>query len=478
MLATVFLHLLLICTCLVAAIRRSVVVDTKSWLGSDLTAGSLLQRGLHWSSGPFSSRALDHPKAAFIPVKTWSLNDKLGPSSSKWQGHCVFPSQSTFWNNVIYAAGRDLNPPLAPARMGTQAMMLKAPTTGLSQLRDWIKAKKGCIQRVLAAVKRPLSPGSFLSHTCSTTMAKAEHYCRQAISELHSWYVKASNLGLRGMLCFGQDPLMNILRVMGIAYALDWWTGAGQIKLHFDLSPIDVFLKGQYYRLFTSLFLHNGVVHLLQNVRSLWAIGNEAADLLGYSRMIMVYFVSGIIANYISYVYNFVYRNALPAYLFNMTQSAVHGLGRVGVSTSNLVDKVVDRIRGNQAHKSFPLFFLWYANDSLFHMMESALGPFMHVFERQDIHPESPEVKNAVQQYVKRKLHRYRSCGASSAIYGLMGAVCAYHVRFGGKNDKRRIFEIVTSALSQNLMTLFGARVDHVSHLAGFLTGMALTFAF
>lgn len=56
----------------------------------------------------------------------------------------------------------------------------------------------------------------------------------------------------------------------------------------------------QIWRYFTSIFLHGGLAHLLYNVFALALFGSMFERLVGYRRFMIVFFVTGILANIIS----------------------------------------------------------------------------------------------------------------------------------------------------------------------------------
>lgn len=62
--------------------------------------------------------------------------------------------------------------------------------------------------------------------------------------------------------------------------------------------------KGEYYRLFTSMFLHFGISHLFNNMLVLWFIGGMLESVLGSIKYSFIYFVSGILAGCFSMGYN------------------------------------------------------------------------------------------------------------------------------------------------------------------------------
>ena len=60
----------------------------------------------------------------------------------------------------------------------------------------------------------------------------------------------------------------------------------------------------EYYRIFTCLFLHFGITHLLNNMVLLGALGWNLELELGKVRFVIIYFASGIIGNIVSLFYD------------------------------------------------------------------------------------------------------------------------------------------------------------------------------
>ena len=57
---------------------------------------------------------------------------------------------------------------------------------------------------------------------------------------------------------------------------------------------------GQYYRLFTGMFLHAGILHLLFNMYALYIIGMQLESFLGKWKYLIVYLLSGLGASLLS----------------------------------------------------------------------------------------------------------------------------------------------------------------------------------
>jgi len=51
-----------------------------------------------------------------------------------------------------------------------------------------------------------------------------------------------------------------------------------------------------YLRIFSSMFMHGGFIHIIGNMLYLWIFGNNIEDRLGHFRFIGFYFTSGVVA--------------------------------------------------------------------------------------------------------------------------------------------------------------------------------------
>lgn len=68
---------------------------------------------------------------------------------------------------------------------------------------------------------------------------------------------------------------------------------------------VDTLTKnGDYYRLFTSMFLHIGILHLLCNMYSLYIIGKEVESVFGKVKYLIIYLLSGIAGSILSLAFN------------------------------------------------------------------------------------------------------------------------------------------------------------------------------
>ena len=64
--------------------------------------------------------------------------------------------------------------------------------------------------------------------------------------------------------------------------------------------PPLIFDKGQWYRIFTCMFLHFGIEHLINNMLVLGVLGERLEPLAGRIRFLIIYLVGGIGGNLLS----------------------------------------------------------------------------------------------------------------------------------------------------------------------------------
>jgi membrane associated rhomboid family serine protease len=62
--------------------------------------------------------------------------------------------------------------------------------------------------------------------------------------------------------------------------------------------------EGEFYRLFTQMFLHYGILHVLLNMWALWVLGRTLEAVLGPVRFLALYLVSGLGGGVAAYLFS------------------------------------------------------------------------------------------------------------------------------------------------------------------------------
>ena len=66
----------------------------------------------------------------------------------------------------------------------------------------------------------------------------------------------------------------------------------------FGMRPAEVLASKQLHTLFTSMFLHGGILHILFNMWYLWIFGDNIEDVLGRGKFILFYLGAGLAASF------------------------------------------------------------------------------------------------------------------------------------------------------------------------------------
>src|SRR4029453_17769939 len=70
------------------------------------------------------------------------------------------------------------------------------------------------------------------------------------------------------------------------------------------MQPLAVARGHQYWRLFTAMFLHAGLIHLALNMYGLYLFGSIIERIYGQVRFLAIYFASGLMASVASFVFS------------------------------------------------------------------------------------------------------------------------------------------------------------------------------
>lgn len=103
-----------------------------------------------------------------------------------------------------------------------------------------------------------------------------------------------------------KKPLITylIMIVCVVLFVLMYIFGDGSTYIRtlisFGANAVSYTKRGEYYRLFTSIFLHAGIIHLLCNIYSLYVIGPQAENFYGKIKYLIIFIVSGISGSLLS----------------------------------------------------------------------------------------------------------------------------------------------------------------------------------
>ena len=96
--------------------------------------------------------------------------------------------------------------------------------------------------------------------------------------------------------------LINVVVFVALEIIGDTQDGLFMLQ-HGAMNPEEVLYNHQWYRLFTSMFLHFGGVHLFNNMFLLAVLGQYLEPALGYVKYLAIYLFSGLGGSFASMLY-------------------------------------------------------------------------------------------------------------------------------------------------------------------------------
>jgi membrane associated rhomboid family serine protease len=149
---------------------------------------------------------------------------------------------------------------------------------------------------------RPICPECMIA-------APVGHQCPECVQQARRDFRRGPGRPFRG----GVGATQALLVAIGAMFVVELLVGGpralgqgpGQQDL-FDLGALQplAIADGQYWRLFSAMFLHAGLLHLAFNAYALWLIGSMIETNLGRTRMVVIYFVTGFLASAASYAFS------------------------------------------------------------------------------------------------------------------------------------------------------------------------------
>ncbi len=95
--------------------------------------------------------------------------------------------------------------------------------------------------------------------------------------------------------------LLGLIIIVFIAMTLAGGSQSTEVLITFGANVGILIMRGETWRLFTSMFLHIGLMHLLFNAYALFIFGLEMERLYGPDRFITIYILSGLFGSLASF---------------------------------------------------------------------------------------------------------------------------------------------------------------------------------
>jgi rhomboid protease GluP len=114
-------------------------------------------------------------------------------------------------------------------------------------------------------------------------------------------------LGLRNKGKGGTIPITYVLIIVNvIVFGVQIFAQNSGVDLiqQFGKINFDIAKHSEYWRLFTAIFLHVSIVHLLVNQFSLYVIGTQVEKLMGRWKFLAIYFASGLFGSLFGFAFD------------------------------------------------------------------------------------------------------------------------------------------------------------------------------
>ena len=148
--------------------------------------------------------------------------------------------------------------------------------------------------------ERPICPDCMIP-------APVGFQCPECVEEARREFRKGPGRPFRG----GISVTKGLLVAIAIPFVIEIVVGGPQAlfdpsaQLLFDLGAMapPAVADGQFWRLFTAMFLHAGLLHVSLNAYFFWLFGRVVESVFGRTWMLVIFLVSGFLASVASYAF-------------------------------------------------------------------------------------------------------------------------------------------------------------------------------
>ena len=183
---------------------------------------------------------------------------------------------------------------------GAWFAFLFLPAIGLRKVTDLAARQRYRSAKKLAAVLQILHPTAELREQVQLFRHLESHQNDRA--DVTSFPIQHEIAEKDRHRHFRNAPAVFILILLNAAafifeISFGNWTDPEVLHQLGALEPYAVVVQGQYWRLFSALFLHAGFVHLLFNLFALYVLGPPLERSIGALRFAICYLISGLISS-------------------------------------------------------------------------------------------------------------------------------------------------------------------------------------
>ncbi len=130
------------------------------------------------------------------------------------------------------------------------------------------------------------------------------------------WVQRESSVSLTQVILGANVMVFIAMMAAGGGFSMDF---TGQVMVHFGANFGPYTLSGQWWRLFTYMFLHGGIFHIAMNMWCLWNLGWLCESIYGRFTYAAIYLITGVAGGIASVAWN-------PSVLSVGASGAIFGL--------------------------------------------------------------------------------------------------------------------------------------------------------
>jgi len=138
------------------------------------------------------------------------------------------------------------------------------------------------------------------------TSASVGFHCPQCIAAGQA-ATRQPATAVGGRLPVGDRVTMSLIGINVVVFLLGFVlerTGSIDLVREFGMWPLGIALQGEWWRLFTSAFLHGGLLHIGFNMYVLYVLGPPLERVLGHGRFLILYLLAALGGSVASYIFS------------------------------------------------------------------------------------------------------------------------------------------------------------------------------
>lgn len=109
-----------------------------------------------------------------------------------------------------------------------------------------------------------------------------------------------------------------LIYLIGIMISPEGLFGANKLSILLFGNLKAAIVSGEYYRLFTSAFIHANIYHIAFNMYALWILGKEAESYFGRGKFLIIYILSALASSLLSTLLNTGYSVGASGAIFGL----------------------------------------------------------------------------------------------------------------------------------------------------------------